>query len=149
MHISRNKSILLLVLALFMTLVLILYGYVLFGYLTGQNSRFWEDSPYNYPGTTWSSDNPEICLIIPEEDITIEESEAWLINKGEKIYIHVFMDAKSSTVDIRPAEDLSTSQRLIVGEKVKCTKDYVVIDVKEDRVFNGEFKLIILRAKNK
>lgn len=147
MRTSPIEIILLPFLAIILAIALFLYGYFILGYLTGQQPHFWDDSPYEYPGTTWISDNPEILLVIPEENVTIQGSEAWLVSNNEKVDICINMDARGSLVDIRPAGLPMSPLRLIVGEKTNCTKDRLVFDVVEDHVFDGEFKQITMYRK--
>ena len=148
MRISRikcNKSFLLIflliVLVVLSLVLLLLYCYELFGYLRGP-VHFWDDSPYYYPDSVWSCDDPEIWLRVPKSDISTETSEAWLVCDGEIINVRILVDGRGSRVEIESVKNSGNMGKMIIGDKLSCTKDRMVIKVMKDTFYNGKYKRI-------
>ena len=129
------------------TVVRILLGFLLvvylgYGLLAGGAFRWLRphDSPYNYPGSTWESEDPYINLQVVDE--IPAHANAYLIAAGEVRSVIINMDNRSGWVNICDA----TTRKLLLKGAVKASSDRVIIEVKEDLdyLFNGEYPVITL-----
>ena len=103
-----------------------------------------DTSPYQFPGSVWASEDPEIWLYIPDENVSVQTSDAWLVYNEERIAVDICMDDKASLVLIQIKGENQAWKALIEGEVTKRTLDHVEIRVKTDRIFIGKYSTITL-----
>ena len=98
------------------------------------------DSPYNYPGSTWESEDPRIFLHVV--DGIPEHAEAYLVMDGDKTPIEILMDDNIRDVCIY---DSPVTKQLFMGSH-KTSSEKVVIKPypDHDHLFDGAYSEIIL-----
>ncbi len=104
--------------------------------------------PYDYPGSTWVSDSPQITLYVsPEYDSRYgpyEAAKAYVTLDGEEIPALILIEqGKTVTIARRPAK--SVDDNLLYGSLRKMTSKEVVIEVTEDNAFSGQYETITLK----
>jgi len=129
------------------TVVRILLGFLLavylgYGLLAGGAFRWLRphDPPYNYPGSTWESEDPYISLQVVDK--IPEHANAYIVVDGEKRSVIIYMDDQSGFVDIRDAH----TRKLLLKGAVKATSERVSIEVVKDLdyLYDGEYPVITL-----
>ena len=144
MHIFRTKKFIILLAVLLFFLLLGGGFFLRIKYLQKQDTYRGDTSPYQFPGSVWASEDPEIWLYIPDENVSVQTSDAWLVYNEERIAVDICMDDKASLVMIQIKGENQAWKALIEGEVTKRTLDHVEIRVKTDRIFNGKYSTITL-----
>ena len=98
------------------------------------------DSPYNYPGSTWESENPQISLQVV--DNIPEHVNAYLLIDGIEKPVILFIDDRNPCVDIY---DASVTNLLLKGS-VRSTTNRIEITVNTDMdyLYGGAYSEIVL-----
>lgn len=104
--------------------------------------------PYDYPGSTWVSESPQITLqVSPEYDSRYgpyEAAKAYVTLDGEEIPALILIEqGKTVIIARKPAK--SVDDNLLYGSLRKMTSKEVVIEVTEDNAFSGQYETITLK----
>lgn len=100
--------------------------------------------PYDHPNSIWVSDDPEIVLQVSSSR-SVEESICYIVVDSTKIQVNFLAQPDRELVMIRPKDQTpSSSNFLIMGRLVYCTKDEIVFEVVEDNLFSGKYQEITM-----
>lgn len=145
---------------LFTVIALVLIGIVLFLHFSGIQEKYtivWEHptySPYDYPDTVWISESPVIVLhVSPKEKADMGSaggSEAYMIVDGQRIPVDILIEAGHTTLVYNLVYDLKKERMveqsvLLVGYLKRLTNWEIILQIRTDNVFGGQYKTITLK----
>ena len=96
------------------------------------------DCLYNYPGSTWESEDPRVFLHIVDE--IPAHAEAYLVLDGEETPIELLMDDMSPSISII---DKARNKAVIDGT-CELSSEKAVIKIDIDHIFDSAYSEIIL-----
>ena len=116
--------------------------------LNGCGPLFPLKTPYDYPDSTWESTEPYIYLHVADRDPY--NAEIYTLVNGEKVELLYMCDEKTSAAEFLDPNSREytrfgsglTKCYLLFEHKVDSKK--IVIRIREDNLFNDEYKSIIL-----
>ncbi len=107
-------------------------------------------TPFDYPNSTWISEEPYIYLHIPDDAKDYSGEECYIQFNGERIESHFLVNYPSPSEFQRVAEPgtLHSEIWLLIGT-CDFKEDKVTMKVTADNLFDGEYKRIVLeRVEN-
>ena len=118
----------------------VLAGLLFYMLLAGGAFRTKHVCPYDFPGSVWESDDPQIILHVA--DGFPEHANATLVLNDKEIPVIIYMDSYNTRVDI----DTRTPRELVLIGSGKFRSDRVIITVNEkyDSLYGGAYEKIIL-----
>ena len=125
-------------------------GIVFFALIFHSWNRVYENrksvvTPYDYPGSVWKSEDPEIVLEVSTESSSPEDSTCWLVCNGQEFDVIFFPGyPQRASFELRDAGSAEMEDiRLLVCE-AKFSERKVTLKVIKDYMFNDEYKTITL-----
>jgi len=93
--------------------------------------------PYDFPGSVWLSEDPEIRLEVAMSR-NGSRSPCYILVDGEKKPISIAAEPDRPWVFITPADN--SGETLMLGLMKGCSKKSVTFVVTEDNLFGGEYE---------
>lgn len=108
-------------------------------------------TPYDYPGSSWYSEDPQIWLEVSNE-MKAEPNccTAKMLDGNQTISVIFIADPLQSKVAIyrdTKSDILYSDNLLIEGEMLLSTKEVFSFRVVNDSLYNGQYKTITLNRK--
>lgn len=126
--------------------------FLVIGLLFGRRTHL---NPCNYPGSVWSSTEPDIILIVPDgSDYTYPNNLVCTIHvDGRMIDAGYWADPRTSEAVFYDKSDVGGSglygggvfdEAVLFVVEGKCTEKQYTMTIKKDFLFNGQYHIITL-----
>ena len=102
-------------------------------------------TPYDFPGSVWKSEEPEIVLEVAKDSSIPSDSKCWMVCNGQQLDV-IFLPGYPSRASfvLQKGEELETQDiRLLICD-ASFSENKVTLKVIQDNLFNGDYETITL-----
>lgn len=102
-------------------------------------------TPYNYPGSVWKSEEPEMVLEVAKDSSIPSDSKCYIVCEGKQLDV-VFSPGypQRATVELREGEEPETQDLRLLICDASFSENKVTLKVVQDNLFNGDYETITL-----